>query len=116
MEVLVIVCMLAIVGLSIAQSSQIALRMRGMAIHDSVAMQLAMEQLESFAAVDPATLDPEDSSSEEITVNGITFKRAVTVEVNTDTSRTLTVAIKGTNLTLGGEATVSDTYALWGSQ
>ena len=116
MEVLVVICLFAILGLSIAQSNQTAVRMRGMAVHDSVAMQLAMESLENYASLDPATLNADDNYSDQVTRSGIKFQRTLTVNVNSDTSRTISVAVTGLNSALGGSANVSGTFALWGSQ
>lgn len=115
-EVLVVVFMFALLGLGFVYSSIFGMKMRLRAVHNSVAMQLANEQLESFLSVDPSTLDSADNFSDTVTRDNMSFQRYVTFTVNGDNSRTVQIRVNDANTEIAAQAVVSETIALWGTQ
>lgn len=79
-------------------------------------MQLALEKLETYAAIDPATLSSANNTTEEISREQLSFSRTSSITVNTDSSRTIEVAVSDLGSVDQGQATIRGTFALWGSQ
>lgn len=116
-EVMLCVILLAIVALGISNSTVIAIRANNISSHNSLASQLAIERLEEYASNDPAILVTDATLSETgIVRDGRAFDRTTTVTINPDRSRTVTVSVESVALEDGGRATISNTYALWGTR
>ncbi len=116
MEALVIISLFGLLALVAAHTVIFSYRMRHKAAHNSAAMQLAMEELESLASVDPSTLDASDNFNDTIKRDHMSFNRSVNFTVNSDNSRTVLVTISDNDTKNGGKATLSSTFATWGSQ
>lgn len=114
-EALVILCLAAILGLTLTYSAVLAMQTRTRSIHDSIATQLALERLEELSATDPATLSSASNSTTTVYQNDVAFTRIVTVTVNSNGSRTVAIAVSDNNDRIGGDAQISDTFPLWGS-
>ncbi|RMG39205.1 MAG: hypothetical protein D6719_13820 [Candidatus Dadabacteria bacterium] len=110
-EILVGVSLLSIIGLGIITSSIVFIKIRHKSISDALATQIALEELEDFAAEDPLSHSDGESWSETVTRGLREFTRTATVTVNSDNSRTLTVSVTAKGNTIGGAITMSNTYA-----
>jgi Tfp pilus assembly protein PilV len=113
-EVLVAISLLAISGLSVAQSTIRSFAHLSQSYRTSVASQIALEHLELIAQRDPSTLGAtENESSTTVIQSGLTFYRSTVISVNGDGSRTISVSVTSpTGLT--GRASLSTTLPLWG--
>ena len=105
----------AILGLGLANSILMMHQTRGKTYHNSLASQIAIESIENFQSYDPATLTSANSSSATVVRDGIRFLRRIIVSVNTDQSRSVNVQVTCPSCKLGGQATVSNNFPLWGS-
>ena len=116
LEAIVVIALFSLLALGYAYSVSFGMRMRQRMIHNSVAMQMAMEEIESLGSLDPATLDAGDNFTDTVTRGPLRFQRSITISVNANGSRTVVVQITDLNTSVAGAARVSNTYALWGSQ
>lgn len=115
LETMVAIALFSIVALGIAYNSITSYRSAKLAVRHSIASQLALAKIESLQAVDPATLDATDNSSESgLQHNNISFARSVAITVNADESRTVTVNVQ-TEDSAADAVTFSHTFALWGN-
>jgi type II secretory pathway pseudopilin PulG len=115
-ETLVTIGLFGVLGLALANSLVASVRMRARADHNSVAMQLALQELERYAAIDPSTLTAANGFTAVRTQGKMSFNVTVAVAVNADTTRTVTVNATDVNTVVHGKASVSNTFPLWGSQ
>jgi type II secretory pathway pseudopilin PulG len=115
-ETLLTLGLFGVLGLALAQSLIASVKMRARADHNSVAMQLALQELERYAAIDPSTLTAANGFTDVRTQGKMSFNVTVAVVVNADTSRTVTVTANDVNTVVHAKASVNDTFPLWGSQ
>lgn len=115
-EILVVITLFAVFGLAVAKSHIVSSKTALRALHNSMAMQLAIDELESYASVDPTTISASDSYADTLARDDVTFSRTVTFTVNSDGSRTIRVRIDGGTSDTDGHALVSTKYSMWGSQ
>ena len=116
LEILVVLFLFSITALAVARSTLNSIQIRNRAVHSSVAMQLAMDQMEVLSAADPSTFDDSDDFADTVARGTAVFNRAVDFTVNGDGSRTVRVTIANTNEQVGGEADIINTFAMWGTQ
>ena len=114
-EILVAIVLLAIMALAVVQSTMSTIKLRHRNLRNSIAMQLALEQLERFAAIDPENLSDADDFTESVVERNITFSRSIDVTENADGSRTVNVDVLAENTDLGGKANVSNIFSPWGA-
>lgn len=116
LEVLAAILLLSITSLGVARSTIISYKTMLREEHQAAALQLARLKLEELAAQSPITLNDANSSVEtNVAFGAMKFNRTTVVLVNADNSRTITVNVMNTNPALGGHATLTDTFALWGT-
>lgn len=111
-SILMSIAIVAIMGISVSQSSAMAIRMRHKALNDSLALQLAQETIEDFATVDMSTLNDGQVINNSTSKGERTFNIQSTVSVNADNTRTITVSVSLETPTLGGNASLQNTFAL----
>ena len=116
LEMLIVIVLFAILGMTIAQSAVLSEQNRTLSLHQSVAMQIAVDTLESYASVDPITLDDTDNETHSITRNNVSYESESTITVNPDLSRTIVVNVHSTTGQIRANASVTGTFAVWGSQ
>lgn len=115
-EVLVALVLLSVVPLGLTYSSILSYKVIHRNQRHSVASQLALDRMEDLAATNPANLnDTFDETENNVVVDGASFTRITEVTLNADNSRTVLVTVTGNEASLGGRATVSSTFALWGT-
>lgn len=114
-EILVAVLLFSILGLSLAYSLLMMYQTRGRNYHNSLASQLAIEGIEDFQSQDPSTLSSANNSTASVARDGVTFQKQVSITVNADSSRTITVDISCPGCKLGGNAAVTNNFPQWGS-
>lgn len=117
-ELMVCLLVAALVSIGISKSSVLSLRLASKTRHDSAGVQLAMEKLEEFGAMDPQFLDETKSAVEtEVIRQGMSFSRMVDVTINSDRSRQITVTVQALRGHGDSEpVTLADTFALWGER
>lgn len=115
-EVLVIILLFSIVGYSFLSSGTYMSKNLELNIHNGVATQIALDELEKFSRVDPSTLTEANSYSDIAVRDAMSFNRGVNIAVNLDGSRTVTVQLQGVSPKELGSASISNNYALWGTQ
>ena len=116
-DVLVAMLLLSFLGASLSSSTNLSFSAFKRAKRQSLASQLAIETLESLAATNPANLDDADDLVETgISRESVTFNRTTDVTVNADGSRTVTVTVTGAKSKLGGSASYTSTYPMWGAE
>ncbi len=114
-EALVVVCLAGIIGLAVTYSAVLSTQTRARTYHNSVAMQLALEHLEELSTIDPSTMSAASGGTSSVSRGALNFTRTVTVTVNADQSRTVSVVLNDNNLKMGARAEVNNTFPLWGS-
>lgn len=114
-DVLVAVCLLAIMGISLAYSNVNTIQTVSRTERNAIALRLATEKLEQMSAIDPINISDINDSTESITWLGSPYTRVTDVTVNADGSRTILVTVTGGNTILGGSAEVEGTFQIWGS-
>jgi len=115
-EVLVAVLLLSIASLSILQSTVMSYKTVIRNQRNSLAQQIALEKMEELAGENPANLgDGFDATETGLVYDDISFTRVTEVTVNSDNSRTVVVSVAATETELGGEMTLSNNFALWGT-
>lgn len=115
-ETVVTLLLFAVIALGITQSSMLSIQVRNRSLHNSTAMQIALESLESFVGIDPSILSDTNDSSTTVNRDNLNFTRVVNITVNSDSSRTVSVTVTDSNLLVGAHANVENTFPLWGSQ
>jgi prepilin-type N-terminal cleavage/methylation domain-containing protein len=114
-EVLVAISILAISGLAVTQSTIRSFATLNQSYRTSVASQIALDKIESFAQQDPSTIQTSSNeSNNSVTHSGLQFLRSTSVAVNSDGSRTITVSVASQN-GWPGSASLSTTLPLWGN-
>lgn len=115
-EVLACLMILSLMGLSILNAQVTTFKSRKKAHNDSLAIVLAQERLERFAAVNPLSLSETgpDGETEEITRDGVEFLVTSYITVNSDDSRRVTIVVTPLESTTGGDASTSSTFSPWG--
>lgn len=87
-EVLVAMSFAAIVSLGLLKAVLLSQGFGNETLHRSLAMQLALERMEEFVAVDPATFsDAMDSDEPSVARSGFRFHRITNISINADRSR-----------------------------
>ena len=114
-ETLVVITLFAILGLTLTFTDVHMMANRGWIRNNSIASQLAIEGLEQYAGIDPATLSSANNSSSNISRENLTFTRAITFTTNADGSRSIDVLVSCSECSVGGSATASGNFPLWGS-
>lgn len=115
-EVLVAVLLLSIASLSILQSTLMSYKTVIRNQRNSLAQQIALEKMEELAAENPANLgDGFDATEAELVYDSVPFTRVTDVTVNADNSRSVVVTVLANETSLGGTATLSNNFALWGT-
>ena len=109
-ELLVAISLFSIVALSLAKSVGFSNRIQSKTNSNSVAMQIALEGLESYAKKDPLTLSAVTNSSSTIAKSPTTYTRLVSITVNSDNSRTVQVTVSDNNKVVKASATVKGTF------
>ena len=112
-EVLVAMALLSVVMLSLSYNVIVSYRLMKRNERNSIAQQLAFEKMEQLAAVRPLSLSSANDLTETKVRSNISFTRTTTVLVNTDTSRTVTVSVNNNVHSLGGSASVTNTFVSW---
>lgn len=112
-ELMVTVLLLTVIGAAATASTITYLHARKRAMNDSLALQLAQERIEEFAAVDPVRFSDGDSWTEIETRLGLAFTRVSTISLNADNSRTVVVQVSPNQETDGGSATISASFVPW---
>lgn len=114
-EVLVAIVLVAIVSLTTTYSTINAYALYNHSTRAAFARQLAFSAMEELAARNPNTLDQSDSSVEsDLRIGEVSYTRNISIVVNDDGSRTVTVAVVN-NRTSSITAQFSNTFALWGN-
>lgn len=114
LEILVSIVIMGLISLGLAYSMATSFKVSNRTVHHAVAAQLAQETMEDYFSIDPQSLDDTDDFTDTVTYDGDSYTRTVDITVNTDRSRTVEISIIGVNSLLGGSATVSNSFALWG--
>lgn len=116
-EVVASILMVALITFGVMKSAFLSYRVGNQTKIDAIANQLAVSKLEEFARVDPIGIS-EDSGGTETGVlrEGISFDRTVTVTINADFSRTISVAVQSEASLVPIEQEVSSTFYPWGSR
>lgn len=81
---------------------------------ESVGYELARQKLEELESLPTASLTSALNGTQTMTTNTIAFIRQVTVVVNSDNSRTVTVVVTGASGN-GGNSTLTETIAELGN-
>lgn len=116
MEVLAAIVLLSIVPLGLTYSTILSYKTIHRNERHSLASQLALDRMEDLAAMNPANLSNAlDEVENNLIVENASFTRVTDVTLNPDNSRTVTVTVTGNDPSLGGRATVTSTFALWGT-
>lgn len=115
LEAVIMMLLLSLLAFGLAQSTQLALLIRGKSARHATAMEIATDKMEELAGADPASLGEGSDSEETVLRNGKSFVCSVDVTVNEDQSRSITVEVRGLTERFGGSARVGTTLALWGS-
>lgn len=115
-EVIVASAIFAVISMSLLQSTFGFVRNRDRTVRNSMAMQLAVETMESFAAQNPESLSDANDTTETVSFQGIDFVRTVDVTVNSDRSRSVALQIESVNQNRGGSAVIQNSFALWGTR
>ena len=77
-EVLVALVIFSIMGLSVAYSTMAKMNAQARNVRNNLALQIAMDSLEQYAAIDPDTLDDtDDSTGVTVQRQGINFLRDI---------------------------------------
>ena len=117
LEVIVGLLFATIVAMGITKSTMGSEKVASRTIHNSEAMQIALEIIEQYASVDPQMLDSSDALAvQEVVRNGYRFTREVDVIINPDRSRTVAVNVKSISPLINLDLLVEDTFALWGER
>ena len=114
-EILAAASMFALLGMGMVRGMLTMYEMRGRNYHNSLASQLAIEGIEDFQSQDPAVLTSANNSTTNVDRNGITFQREVSIVVEADSSRTITVEVTCPACRFEGSADVTNNFPLWGS-
>ena len=114
-ETLVVISLFSILGLTLAFTDIHMMSNRSWLRNNSIASQLAIEGLEQFAGIDPATLSSADTTVGNITRENVEFTRAIVISTNADGSRSIEVTVYCAQCSVGGTATASGNFPLWGS-
>jgi type II secretory pathway pseudopilin PulG len=115
-ELLVALGLVGIMNLAITKSAVLSAASQGFAENRSIAMQLAMNEIEKFAAIDPTLLMAASGGTTTVTREGKQFTRVTTVTVNADSTRTIHVNVTNVVAHLKGTVDLEETFPLWGSQ
>lgn len=108
-ELLVAISLFGIVALGLGNSIGFSNRIQAKTNSNSVAMQIALEQLEDYAKLDPLTLQTSSVTST-FARNTTTYNETVSITVNSDKSRTVSVTVTDNNKVIKSSATVKGTY------
>ena len=103
-------------NLAVTQSALLSASSQGFAENRSLAMQIAMNEIEKYAAIDPTLLTAASGSTASVTREGKVFTRVTTMTVNADSTRKVNVAVSNVVAHLRGNVTLEETFPLWGSQ
>ncbi len=112
-EVLVAMSVLAILALSVAQSTVRSYRFFLQSTRSSLASQLALDKIEALAATNPALLNASTTTESDVMRDNVRFNRVTRVIVNSNGSRSVTVTVTATNAGSGGKAVLSSTFPEW---
>jgi len=115
-ELLVALGIVGVMNLAIAQSAILSAASQGFAENRSLAMQMAMNEIERYAAIDPTLLTAASGSTDTVMREGKQFTRVTTVTVNPDSTRTINVEVTNVVAHLRGHVVLEETFPLWGSQ
>lgn len=116
-EILVAISFSAIVSLGLLKAMLLSQGLGNKTVHESLAMQLALEQMETFASVDPSTFsDSMDDEEDAVLRSGYSFRRVTDITVNSDRSRSVNVVVASNYPGAEVEVTVENTFALWGER
>ena len=115
-ELLVALGLVGIMNLAIAQSALLSASSQGFAENRSLGMQMAMNEIEKYAAIDPTLLTAASGSTAQVTREGKKFTRVTTITVNADSTRTVNVSVTNVIAHLRGNVVLEETFPLWGSQ
>lgn len=114
-EVMVAILILSVISLGSAYCTIMSLKVEKRNVRNAVAQELAVQKMEELAAMNPSSLSSANSVTESnVTYKNISYTRTTSISVNADNSRSITVTVNGNNSSLGGSASISTTYALWG--
>ena len=113
-EILFGLLLVSVVAMGIVQSSTIALKSRTKSIKDTAAMQLALQSLENFSAIDPENLSDSDDLTEVLESRGIEYTRVVDITENDDKSKTVFVSVSSKGMTK--PVSTSVTLIEWGAK
>ncbi|NMC64511.1 MAG: prepilin-type N-terminal cleavage/methylation domain-containing protein [SAR324 cluster bacterium] len=115
-EVMATILILAVTGLAIARSTIVSYRIMHRNERNAIALQLALQAMEEYATLSPVTLSASNDRSEPLVIyNNMKFARTSTVTVNGDNSRTVSIVVTPVDSELGGAATLTNTFPLWGT-
>lgn len=114
-ELMLVIVLLALFGLSLLRANIMTLTSRGTAELQSLAAQLAAEAVEEYAGIDPINLDNADDRDDVVVRRNHRFARSINVTVNSDQSRTVSVDITSLNPRFRASVNYSSRFAMWGS-
>src|SRR6185312_10253045 len=109
-ELMVALTLFSIVALALCGSTGFAYRVQAKTNGSSVAMQIALETLESYVKLDPLTLSAVTNSSSTVSRGTTTYTQVVNITVNTDNSRTINVAVTDDDPVIKSSVSIQGTY------
>lgn len=114
-ELMLVIVLLALFGLTLLRANMMTLQSRGTAELQSLAAQIGAESMEEYAGIDPINLDNADDRDDTVTRKNHQFARSINVTVNSDQSRTVSVDITSLNPRFRASVNYSSRFAMWGS-
>lgn len=114
-EALVVLALFAVTGLAVARSLVTLFDNLGRADARSLTSQIALQEMERLAAIDPSTLSAANNTSTTVERDAEQFSQEVTITVNADGSRTISVEVIGISRRYEIGSTITNTFPLWGS-
>jgi Tfp pilus assembly protein PilV len=113
-EVLVAATLLAVVGVSITQSSIMITQQNNRTVYRSQAIELATDKLEELATINPELLSDDLDESQTLTHEGHSFTRIVNITIRSNRARHALVTVRSDAPGIDVEVVIENSFALWG--
>lgn len=113
-EVLVAISVLSILALVVTKSTISSYVFLKRSERASLASQLALDKMESLAAINPVNLAVGTTTESSLERARVRFDRVTTITANTNGTKTVRVVVESTS-GVGGRSDLTSNFAEWGN-
>lgn len=115
LELMFVIMLFGVMAMGLCLANRTSMDSRVRAFIRCTALEIASDDLEQYAAINPINLSDTNDFIRTTNKYGLMFRETVDVTTNANGSRTVDVTIASLNAHMGSTVSLSGTYPIWES-